>query len=98
MLGAVTLGRLDAYMSFIKQYATRYNLWAKVYEADMKCRSEHMVRLRRDLEEQRARAQANGRAHDYDPSKPWEAVWAAAIIDTAFWRKELEEPALVLLS
>eukprot|EP00971_Amphidinium_carterae_P222979 4424480-Amphidinium_carterae.1 len=38
MLGAVSLGRLDAYMSFIKQYAARYNLWAKVYEADMKCR------------------------------------------------------------
>eukprot|EP00971_Amphidinium_carterae_P140420 2782406-Amphidinium_carterae.1 len=64
----------------------------------MKCRSEHMVRLRRDLEEQRAKAQANGRSHEFDPSKPWESVWASAIMDTAFWRKELEEPALVLLS
>eukprot|EP00971_Amphidinium_carterae_P212593 4219194-Amphidinium_carterae.1 len=99
MLGAVDLGRLDAYMAHIKRYAARYSgCWSKIYEAEVKMRSDQMDRIKRDLEEAAARAAAAGKAHDYDPTRPWDAVWAEAISASAFWRSELEEPCLVILA
>eukprot|EP00971_Amphidinium_carterae_P241754 4800179-Amphidinium_carterae.1 len=47
MLGAVDLGRLDAYMAHIKRHAARYSgCWSKIYEAGVKMRSDQMAALR----------------------------------------------------
>eukprot|EP00971_Amphidinium_carterae_P235076 4664926-Amphidinium_carterae.1 len=51
-----------------------------------------MERLRRDLEDEKARAVQAGRLHDFSPSQPWEQVFAAVVRDSGLWHRELEEP------
>eukprot|EP00971_Amphidinium_carterae_P341855 6480904-Amphidinium_carterae.1 len=51
-----------------------------------------MERVRRDLEDEKARAIQAGRLHDYSPSQPWEHVFAVVVKDAGFWHRELEEP------
>lgn len=59
-----------------------------------------MERLRRRLELAAAEAEAIQKAPfiAFDRSCPWDAVWKAACSDQAFWHKELEEPALLILA
>lgn len=68
--------------------------------SDGRCRLEHMERLRRKLEPPEAQAMATGRAPliSFAPDRPWDSVWAAAVAENEFWRKEFEEPALHVLS
>eukprot|EP00971_Amphidinium_carterae_P013369 263620-Amphidinium_carterae.1 len=51
-----------------------------------------MERMRRDLEDEKARAVQAGRLHDFSPSQPWEHVLAAVVKNSTFWHRELEEP------
>eukprot|EP00971_Amphidinium_carterae_P325048 6455124-Amphidinium_carterae.1 len=60
MLQAVTLGRLEAYQQLIHKMAVRYpGNWDTIYQADVRCRSILMSRIKRELEEQKALAVAN---------------------------------------
>jgi hypothetical protein len=97
---AVRLGRLDLYASLIKRYVSRYGatVWYQIYQAETRCRGEHMERVRRRGEEERAIALAAGTAHPMDPTCPWDWVWGQALVDANFWRMELEEPALLMLT
>ena len=97
---AVELGRLDMYANMIKRYVSRYgsSVWFQIYQAESRCRSEHMERVRRRGDEERARATAAGMSHPMNPKRPWDWVWGEVLIDAHFWRIELEEPALIILS
>ena len=97
---AVELGRLDMYANMIKRYVSRYgsSVWFQIYQAETRCRSEHMERVRRRGDEERARAEAAGMSHPMNPKRPWDWVWGEVILDAHFWRIELEEPALIILS
>ena len=97
---AVELGRLDMYANMIKRYVSRYgsSVWFQVYQAESRCRSEHMERVRRRGEEERARAMSAGMSHPLNPRRPWDWVWGEVLTDAHFWRIELEEPALLILS
>jgi len=97
---AVDLGRIDQYAAMVARYCERYGAgcWLQVYQADVRCRGEHMERIRRRGDEARARALAAGGTHAMDPARPWDWVWGEACADVAFWRVELEEPALLALT
>jgi len=97
---AVELGRLDQYSSMIGRYCERYGAacWLQIYQADVRCRGEHMERLRRRGDEARATAIAAGGTHPMDPARPWDWVWGEACSDATFWRTELEEPVLLALT
>ena len=97
---AVELGRLDMYAGMIRRYVSRYGerAWLQIYQADVRCRGEHMERVRRRGDEERSRALAAGQSHPLDPSRPWDWVWGEVLSDSDFWRVELEEPALLILT
>ena len=95
----VDLGRVDAYARLIGRYVARYEgSWFQIYQADVRCRSEHMERIRRRGEEERAVTELAGHVHALTTAKPWDWVWAEAAKDLEFWRIELEEPALLMLT
>jgi hypothetical protein len=96
----VDLGRIDQYGRLISRYLERYGQasWLQIYQADVRCRSEHMERIRRRGDEDRAVAVAGGHTHPMDQARPWDWVWAEACKDLEFWRVELEEPALLALT
>ena len=52
------------------------------------------MRLQRQAEAQKA---ANP-AHPYDPNQPWDYVFLAAARDSEFWKDELEDPALQVVT
>ena len=90
----------DAYADLITRYAQRYGrpTWHIVYQADVRCRLEHMERLRRRGASESQDAASAGGAHAFRDQRPWEWVWAQAVLDAAFWRQELEEPCLLVLT
>ena len=59
-----------------------------------------MERLRRVLERNYAMALSRWQAPaiPFDPNRPWDSVWSAAVDDHAFWHRQFEEPALIILT
>ena len=53
-----------------------------------------MERLRR----RGAEAHAANPSHPFDPSAPWKWVWSEALVDLRFWKMELEDPALLIMT
>ncbi|CAE7793132.1 unnamed protein product, partial [Symbiodinium necroappetens] len=100
MFGQISPARLDGYEHHIRSYHERYGrgCWALLYQADVRARLELAERLRRQGKEDRDNAIAAGGTHGFDPKKPWEWVWNMIVKDHAFWHRELEEPALLILA
>ena len=96
LLGELTPATADHWMKTIQRYAQRYsvNLWPLVYQTDVRARLEHMERVRRQGAEAHRLAVAAGGSHPYDPAHPWEWTFRATADDAQFWRIELEEPAI----
>ncbi len=98
--GMVSLGALTDYRKRIEGYYADYGeqMWPLLYQADVRCRSEHLERVRRRLEVGMAAAKAQGvtRCQEFDPDRPWEGVWKAAAADGEFWRKQFEEKAFLM--
>lgn len=97
---AVSPAKLDRYADLLTRYVQRYSpaVWHIIYQADVRTRLEHMERLRRLGQKAATDATAAGGAHPFDRLKPWEWVWGAAVDDSSWWRVELEEPALLVLT
>ena len=99
---AVTLGPLLDYERMIVGYATRYGdlTWPLLYQCYVRCRLEHMERLRRVLERESVAALARSQspAVPFDSACPWDSVWTAATEDQKFWHRQFEEPALLILT
>ena len=100
MFDQITPARLDAYEHLIRSYHERYgrSCWALLYQADVRARLEHTERLRRVGREEHQAAVDGGGSHSFEPKKPWEWVWEKLVLDQAFWHRELEEPALLILA
>eukprot|EP00971_Amphidinium_carterae_P211623 4199029-Amphidinium_carterae.1 len=62
--------------------------WGLIYQADYRCRKEHLIRL------QRNHAKDTG----YDSTRPWNYIFIKAAEDTGFWAKEVTEKAVVALA
>ena len=99
---AVELGNLLNYRRKMEGYWNLYGdaTWSLQYQADVRCRLEHMERVRRNLAANAKRATEHGVQLEvtYDAKKPWDSVWAAAIDDAKFWTEELERPATLVLA
>lgn len=90
MLGAVSPNRLQQHSDHIGQYIQRFGdrVLAIVYQGDVRNRLEHMQLLRRRAIEERPLT--------YDADHLWEHVWGCCLQNHAFWKREVEDPALLI--
>ena len=81
------------YGRLVGKYSARNGelAWPLLYHADVRCRLEHVERLRRvpegDHEIVAARGQAP--ATHVDPAPPGDSAWSAAVADQTFWAKSV---------
>jgi len=96
----VDLGHLQKNRAHIERMSERYGakVWSVIYQADVRCRLEHMERLKRSLKAEHDAATAAGNTTDYDDKRPWNLVWARAVTDEALWRKEVNEPCMLIVT
>ena len=100
MLDQIDPSTLDHYLGHLEQYVMRYGaaIWPIVYQADVHARSENIERVRRTEEAASVLAAAVGSTHPYDDKRPWNHTFRALVQDVKFWRIEVEEHAIMLLS
>ncbi len=100
MRDIISPGRLDAYKAHIRHYVQRYGrqAWLVIYQADVRARKELPERIRRTLADEKAAADAAGARHPFNELRPWEEVYARIPLQFPFWKRELEEPAFMILS
>ena len=100
MVDAVDLGALMSYKQHIIKLHDRYSskIWPVIYQADNRCRLEHMERTRRVLQSVHEDAVRRGSSTDYDDARPWNLVFRRVITDETFWRDQVVEPALLVLT
>ena len=100
MTGAVDLGILVKYKNHVERLHDRYGskIWAILYQADVRCRLELMERLRREAASEYEEAKRSGGTTSFDPSRPWNYTWLKAIAAEGFWREEVIEPGILLLT
>ena len=98
--GALSLGRLEEYSDKIVHYSNRYGpeVWALLYQADVRARSELWERKRREAERDKEKAERAGKHHGLDPAKPWDFSLHAVTMDAEWWRKHVEEPAILVIA
>ena len=90
---AATQTRLHMYDSKIAKLDELYGqgCWWLV----QRMRSEHMERIRRKCEEERAAAVAAGGTHPLDPLMPWDFCFKVAAQDRKFWEEELDRKRML---
>ena len=87
-----TVAAMEAYKDAFRDLVVCYpEAWHLLVVAEDRCRGEHFVRLRRELEVKHAR----GLTYDYDPEQPWNEVFRVASQDREFWDRHVREPALL---
>jgi hypothetical protein len=100
MLDAVRRPSLDAYRAKICSLHALYGprCWALLYQADARCRSEHMERLRYIALAKHNAAITAQMPSSFDTARPWDTVWQEAVKDTEFWDAEFKDYALLIRS
>jgi hypothetical protein len=100
MIDAVDLGHLQKYRAHIERMAERYGtrVWSVIYQADVRCRLENMERIKRNLKTERDAATTAGKITDCDDKRPWNMAWAKAVAGEAFWRYEVTDPCIFILT
>jgi hypothetical protein len=99
MLNAISSATLDQYRDLIYRYVTRYGapVWLILYQADVRARLESMERMRRKGQKLHMLGTQIGE-RVFDPARPWDWSLREVVEDHSFWRRELEEPAMLVLS
>ena len=100
MMNIVTRSRLARYAKKISNLAALYgpSTWHLLYQADVRCRSEHMEHLKFLLIEQHNADLIAHRRSDFNADMPWDSVWQAAIDDKDYWEKEFTVNATMILN
>lgn len=100
MTKAVDLGILTKYRTHVERLHDRYGpkVWAIVYQADVRFRLELLERVKRECAAEHDLATQNGSSTPYDPNRPWNYTWQKALSMDSFWREEVVEPSLLLLT
>ena len=97
MLNISTLAALTSYERFVERLVTQWPLcWGLIAQAEDKMRAEGLERWRRRI----ITAAALGRQTpiNWDPAKPWTAVFEMAIQDTEYWAENVHHPAAAWLA
>ena len=91
---------LDMYMNHIKQYALRYthSCWPLIYQADTRARRELTVRMARRFIQERNSLGERANTHPYKPEMPWDYVFLQAPNEFKFWKREVEDPAMLIIT
>ena len=99
MLDVCTPAAIDRYGAKIKQYHSRYGdkVWHLIYQIDVRARQEELERKRRLGFNEKANA-TNPADHPFQPDAPWGWALQKLIEDHEFWRVELEDPAMLVLT
>ena len=99
-LQAASHTRLLMYQGRIQKLNDAYGhvCWWLVAQADQRMRGEHLERIRRRAEEERASALAAGAPHPFGPEKPWDYCFKAAAADRSFWEEELDRKCMLLIT
>lgn len=97
---AVDLGVLLKYRSHIERLHDRYSdkIWAILYQAESRCRLELMDRLRREAVSEHEAITRAGGVSTFDVNRPWNTAWSRAVSDETFWREEVLEPGMLILT
>ena len=97
LLDAVRPERLDRYGEHISSFLNTYGTecWFIIYQADIRMRSEQFERIRRRLQ---IDSDANRPLHGFAPGKPWDGVFAVAVLDREFWDTFVRERAILYLT
>ena len=92
LIEACNAERLDAYSEHIRSFITQFGeeSWWVIYRADVRMRSEHLERIRRELRV--------GKVAGFSDTDPWPAVFAQAVRDHEFWSREVVIPATLWLA
>ena len=104
MLDIIDLGTLTKYRDTIEKFHNRYGhaIWALLYQADTRFRLELVDRVRRQVqaeEEELKKAQGQGaKLPGYDPTRPWNYIYQKAINLESYWREEVVEPSMLVLT
>ena len=106
LLNAVDLGNLLSYANYLEDFVKRYGekVYPLLYQADNRTSAEQMPRMY--LEEHAkylAAVDANSGVppddYPFDPDRPWNFLFQKLTdgsMNTSWWDKELERPALLL--
>ena len=100
MLDAADLGLLLQYKSKVERLHDRFGdkTWALLYQADVRCRLEHLPRARVELKQRHLEAVALGNTTAYDDLRPWNEAYRAVADADKFWSEEFFEPALLVIA
>ena len=100
MLEFASPSSLDGYRDHVRQCSTRFGTqcWALIYQTDTRARLEHAERLRRRATTELTALDAIGVKCTYNPKRPWEYVFRQLPVEFSFWKRELEDPALLILA
>ena len=104
MLDIIDLGTLTKYRDMIEKFHNRYGhaIWALLYQADTRFRLELVDRVRRQVQaefEELKKAQGqSAKIPGYDPARPWNYVYQRAINLESYWREEVVEPSMLVLT
>lgn len=100
MKKAVDLGVLLKYRSHVERLHDRYSdkIWAVLYQAESRCRLELMDRLRREAVAEHEATITAGGISQFDTTRPWNTAWQRAANHEAFWREEVIEPGMLILT
>ena len=99
---AVRIAKLLKYHDQQKRYHERYGpaVWHLQYQSEVRMRQERMIHHKRQGAELHRKALAAGTEAlcPYNPKMPWDYAWSMACEDFHWWRQELEEPCILILT
>jgi hypothetical protein len=91
MLDICSVTGITRYRDHIRAYVSRYTeaCWPLIYQADVRVRRELIVRVKRSL----------CAAGTITPAtvRPWDVVFREVLKEYSFWKREVEDPALMIL-
>jgi hypothetical protein len=92
VLQQATRTRLARYYDRIKLLSEEFpRHWWVIGLADIRMRSEYIVRVRRNC----VKKQAEGSLPEYDPTRPWDVVFREAANDHEYWSREVDKKVLL---
>ena len=95
----VNLACMEEYSEHFKAIANEYpETWFMCVVAEDRCRGEQFARLKREFARNHRLGNRNRFDIEYDPRRPWVAVFCAAARDEQYWDREIRRPALSFLA
>ena len=100
MLGAVRRPNLAAYKRWICKLSACYgpSVWHLLYQTDVRCRQELMQAVFQELLAAHSAAVMAKTHTDFDPTRPWDAVWKRVLEMKDWWTDEFERPAGLIVT